>query len=101
MGLIQVVTQPFLSISLGRWALFGITSWVCYWLAVTIQRLWFHPLSKIPGPWFAAASYWYEFYQDVMLGGNYVKDYPLLHAKYGEYKIIGCNCILLAVLQEC
>lgn len=49
-------------------------------------RLFLHPLRKIPGPWLAAATGWYEFYQDVVLGGHYVKEYPKLHAKYGQSK---------------
>ncbi|KAL9599821.1 MAG: hypothetical protein Q9219_003607 [cf. Caloplaca sp. 3 TL-2023] len=54
-----------------------------YGIGLVFYRLSLHPLSKIPGPQLAAATYWYEFYQDVILGGHYVKDYPKLHAKYG------------------
>ncbi|KXH37991.1 hypothetical protein CSAL01_07922 [Colletotrichum salicis] len=54
-----------------------------YVIGGVFYRLFFHPLRKIPGPWYAAATYWYEFYQDVILNGNYVKEYPDLHAKYG------------------
>lgn len=50
---------------------------------LVIYRLFIHPLRKIPGPWYVAATSWYEFYQDVVLGGNYVKEYPRLHARYG------------------
>ncbi|KAF6814335.1 elymoclavine monooxygenase [Colletotrichum plurivorum] len=51
-------------------------------VGLVVYRLVFHPLRKIPGPWYAAATFWYEFYQDVILEGNYVKHYPTLHAKY-------------------
>lgn len=65
--------------------LLGVTAGVAlYFCLLVIYRLFFHPLRKIPGPWYAAATSWYEFYQDVVLGGNYVKEYPRLHAKYGE-----------------
>lgn len=57
---------------------------ILYALGLVVYRLFFHPLRKIPGPWYAAATFWYEFYQDVILEGNYVKHYPALHAKYGE-----------------
>ncbi|KAL0940514.1 elymoclavine monooxygenase [Colletotrichum truncatum] len=56
---------------------------VLYVIGLVIYRLLFHPLRNIPGPWYAAATYWYEFYQDVILDGHYIKDYPKLHAKYG------------------
>ncbi|KAK1705414.1 cytochrome P450 [Colletotrichum lupini] len=54
-----------------------------YLIVGVLYRIFFHPLRKIPGPWYAAATYWYEFYQDVILNGNYIKEYPDLHAKYG------------------
>ncbi|KAK1712990.1 hypothetical protein CaCOL14_012378 [Colletotrichum acutatum] len=55
-----------------------------YLIIGVLYRIFFHPLRKIPGPWYAAATYWYEFYQDVILNGNYIKKYPDLHAKYGS-----------------
>ncbi|KAL2786798.1 cytochrome P450 [Aspergillus keveii] len=54
-----------------------------YSASIVTYRLYFHPLRKIPGPWLAAVTSWYEFYQDVILGGHYVKEYPVLHARYG------------------
>uniref|UniRef100_A0A0D2XPL1 Uncharacterized protein n=1 Tax=Fusarium oxysporum (strain Fo5176) TaxID=660025 RepID=A0A0D2XPL1_FUSOF len=39
--------------------------------------------SNVPGPKVAAATSWYEFYQDVILDGHYIKDYPRLHERYG------------------
>jgi hypothetical protein len=60
-----------------------ITASVAYVCYLVIYRLFFHPLRKIPGPKFAAATYWYEFYQDVILQGHYVKEYPRLHEQYG------------------
>ncbi|KAI0206672.1 cytochrome P450 [Astrocystis sublimbata] len=78
-----IVSHSILPNSLGGWAALALTSFTLYWLAIAVQRLWFHPLSNIPGPWYIGVSYWYEFYQDVVLGGNYVKDYPRLHAQYG------------------
>ncbi|KAI0835728.1 cytochrome P450, partial [Hypoxylon sp. FL0890] len=80
MGLVSDLPLPS---TVAGWAVIGIAAFSCYSLALTIQRLYFHPLSKIPGPWYARVSYWYEFYQDVILGGNYVKEYPRIHAKYG------------------
>ena len=37
----------------------------------------------------AAATSWYEFYQDVVLVGHYVKEYPNLHAQYGQSRKSG------------
>ena len=54
-----------------------------YGAGLVFYRLYLHPLHKIPGPKIAAATYWFEFYQDVILDGHYLEDYPKLHAKYG------------------
>ena len=48
-------------------------------------RLYFHPLSHFKGPKIAALTRWYEFYHDVICDGTYVKYYPELHKKYGEF----------------
>ncbi|KAF4819680.1 Cytochrome P450 monooxygenase BOT1 [Colletotrichum siamense] len=54
-----------------------------YSIGLLFYRLFFHPLRKIPGPWYAAATSWYEFYYDVVLDGQLVRQYPILHEKYG------------------
>lgn len=43
-----------------------------------------HPLSHIPGPTLAAATYLPEFYYDVVKFGCYTKQIVKLHEKYGE-----------------
>lgn len=65
-----------------------VVALLLYTYILVVYRLFFHPLRKIPGPWLAAATSWYEFYQDVILVGNYVKEYPRLHARYGQSKYI-------------
>ncbi len=63
-----------------------VVALVLYTSILVVYRLFLHPLRKIPGPWLAAATSWYEFYQDVVLVGNYVKEYSRLHARYGQSK---------------
>lgn len=43
-----------------------------------------HPLSHIPGPKLAAASYWPEFYHDVILFGRYTGQIRKWHEQYGK-----------------
>jgi hypothetical protein len=64
---------------------------IVYTCCLVIWRLFFHPLRKIPGPKLAAITYWYEFYQDVILQGNYVKVYPDLHKQYGTMSALDIN----------
>lgn len=48
-----------------------------------IQRLWFHPLAKVPGPWYAAVSTLYEFWWDGPKAGRYWVKIEEMHKKYG------------------
>ncbi|KAF4550592.1 Cytochrome P450-like protein 84 [Elsinoe fawcettii] len=54
------------------------------YLAVTaIYNLYFHPLASFPGPKFTAATKLYEFYHDVIRGGQFYKEIQRMHAVYG------------------
>ncbi|KAI3399785.1 hypothetical protein diail_5581 [Diaporthe ilicicola] len=48
-----------------------------------------HPLSQIPGPKLAAASYLPEFYYDVICGGGYTAKIREMHEKYDEIYAVG------------
>ena len=61
-------------------------------LIIVVKRLYFHPLSKVPGPKLAATSGWYEFYYDIVRRGAYSHQVPDFHKKYGES--IGAECAL-------
>ena len=57
------------------------------WLvSQTVYNLYFHPLSKLPGPRLAAVSRWYEFYFDVFKrpGGQFPPQLQRLHRQYGK-----------------
>lgn len=47
-----------------------------------IYRLYFHPLSRFPGPKLTAATRWYEFYHQVVRGGRYFENIDEMHEKY-------------------
>ena len=53
---------------------------------VIIYRLYFHPLTRFPGPKLAAATHWYEFFVDVFVGqGNtFYNQVDRMHARYGS-----------------
>ncbi|KAF7922011.1 uncharacterized protein EAE98_008222 [Botrytis deweyae] len=83
MGLLSdVIDHALPQTSLG-WAALILASFTLYSVQLVVRRLYFHPLAKIPGPFLARTTYWYEFYQDIILGGIYVKNYAALHEKYG------------------
>lgn len=62
------------------WSLLGLL----YLVVLYVRRVYFHPLSKFPGPRLAALSRWYEFYFDVIKGGTLIKQFPALHQQYGS-----------------
>lgn len=63
-------------------ALIGV--WVAYKIVQAVYNVSpLHPLSSIPGPKFAAATYLPEFYHDVVRFGCYSKEIRKMHEKYG------------------
>ena len=56
---------------------------VAYYTSLAIYRLYFHPLSRFPGPKIAALTRYYEGYYDVICGGRYTWKIAELHNKYG------------------
>jgi hypothetical protein len=56
-----------------------------YSISIVVYQLFFHPLARFPGPKVAAATYWYEFYYDIIKkhGGQYMCKLKELHGKYG------------------
>ena len=63
---------------------FLLSSIFFYYTFVFVRRLWFHPLSSVPGPKLAAATDLYLAYWDVYKNGAFMRDeMPRLHAQYG------------------
>ena len=73
--------------NLTLWELFKPLSLLSlFYVAILyVQRAYFHPLSKFPGPRLAGLSRWYEFYYDVIKSGSFTKKLPALHQKYGKF----------------
>lgn len=67
----------------------AVTVSTIYLITKVVYRLYFHPLSKFPGPVLAAATYKYEAYYDVVLGGQYIFKLNALHDQYGP--VVRCS----------
>ncbi|KFY46117.1 hypothetical protein V495_02642 [Pseudogymnoascus sp. VKM F-4514 (FW-929)] len=60
-----------------------VTAWLVYVVTQAVYRLYFSPIANFPGPKLAAVSFWYEFYYDVVQGGQYTFEIGRMHEKYG------------------
>ncbi|KAI1080885.1 cytochrome P450 [Whalleya microplaca] len=69
---------------LQRLGVIFINATILYCVSLAIYRRFFHPLRNVPGPFLATITGWYEFYQDVILDGQYAHEYKKLHEKYGS-----------------
>ena len=58
-------------------------TWIIYQFVKLTYNLFFHPLSHIPGPKLAAATYFPEFYYDVVRSGRYTKRIRQMYEQYG------------------
>jgi hypothetical protein len=76
--------SPLLPQYLGLAAI-GSLCLASYIIAVFTYRIWFSPLSHIPGPRLAAATRWYEFYFDAVKIGKYYLEIERMHRIYGTY----------------
>ncbi|KYK59874.1 hypothetical protein DCS_01008 [Drechmeria coniospora] len=72
-----------LSISWAQFASIAFVIWALYAVTVAIRRLWISPIAHIPGPKLAALSQYYEFFYDIILGGQYTFRIIEMHKKYG------------------
>lgn len=68
-------------ISLLAIATASLVVWV---VGTVVYRFFFHPLASFPGPKLAIATYCYEWYYDLLRGGQYTFKLKELHEKYGK-----------------
>ena len=56
---------------------------VLFTLYGIVWRLYLSPVANFPGFKLAAVTFWYEFYYDVIKGGQYVYEIERMHKEYG------------------
>ncbi|CRJ87160.1 hypothetical protein BN1708_009216 [Verticillium longisporum] len=84
--------EPSVSFFTAKTALVLAGVWLVYKLlelAYNVSPL--HPLSHVPGPKLAAATYLPEFYHDVVLFGRYTNQIRRMHEQYGPIVRINPN----------
>ncbi|EON62171.1 hypothetical protein W97_01391 [Coniosporium apollinis CBS 100218] len=73
-------TWPSSSVSL---PIVALLIWIAYIFGLAIYRVYLSPIANFPGPKLAALTYWYEFYHEVILRGQYTFRINDWHDKYG------------------
>lgn len=71
--------------------------WPLYVITRSIYRLYFSPLSHIPGPRLAALTTWYEAYYEIVLSGRYSFHIDELHDKYGNRYLPSFAVVLMSI----
>ncbi|OAP56057.1 hypothetical protein AYL99_09236 [Fonsecaea erecta] len=66
---------------------------VLYTFGLVIYRLYFHPLAKYPGPFWARISNWYSVYH-AAIGDRHLQTY-WAHQKYGKFVRIAPNLVTI------
>jgi hypothetical protein len=86
MATAQTVSLPLGTSIISTHNILALTGlWLGYHLLKALYNVSpLHPLSRIPGPKLAAATYWPEFYYDVVKFGCYTKEIRKMHEKYGK-----------------
>src|SRR5436190_5469257 len=79
----------------------GATILLTFVIGLIIQRLYLSPVAKFPGPKLAAATFWYEFYYDVVKRGQYTWRIREMHQKYGIFKCCLCYPDSYSVAKKC
>ncbi|KAL9035760.1 MAG: hypothetical protein Q9180_004682, partial [Flavoplaca navasiana] len=64
-------------------ALACLAGLIIYTFYCAVWRIYLSPIAHIPGPCFAALTFWNEFYYDVWLGGKYTWKLLDYHEQYG------------------
>lgn len=96
MGFLKAL--PLSSMSETTWATLCIALLAAHLCHLIIRRLYLSPIAHIPGPRLAALTWAYEFYYDVILGGQYTFKILDLHKQHGP--VIRINPVEVHVLAN-
>ena len=88
MAIGDLVSSASAGITAGRVAATVAGGLLVYNIGLAIYRAFFHPLAKIPGPWLAGVTQWYETYYELVPngGGMFTKRIKKMHEQYGAYR---------------
>ena len=62
-------------------------------VTLAVRQVFYHPLSKFPGPWLAALTPLYKTYYEVFRGGELLRRIQELHNMHGEWPLLNLPSI--------
>ncbi|RBR23917.1 uncharacterized protein FIESC28_03227 [Fusarium coffeatum] len=88
----DTIQSALAALSARDWAVVAVLSWLAFKVLQALYNISpLHPLSGVPGPKLAGATYLPEFYHDVILVGRYTHAIKKMHEKYGPIVRINPN----------
>ena len=82
----DTIQSALAALSARDWAVVTVLSWLAFKVLQALYNISpLHPLSGVPGPKLAGATYLPEFYHDVILVGRYTHAIKKMHEKYGKH----------------
>ncbi|KAI5785826.1 cytochrome P450 [Geopyxis carbonaria] len=94
MATAEIVATLLQPSTLYNWKLWVATTLI-YIFSICIYRLYFHPLSHVPGPRLAAISTLWQIYWNVIRGGELTSQLPRVCQQYGTVVRIGPNDVFI------
>ena len=83
----DTIQSALAALSARDWAVVTVLSWLAFKVLQALYNISpLHPLSGVPGPKLAGATYLPEFYHDVILVGRYTHAIKKMHEKYGKHR---------------
>lgn len=81
--------------SLSTVVFYAVAIYLASKIVTAVQRIFFHPLSQVPGPTICATSRLYEFWWDsIYQHGRLWTRMPTLHEKYGNFVKSLCQILI-------
>ena len=77
------MSESLIPLQLNTLITISVVLLLLYTIYGAFWRLYLSPVAHVPGPRFAALTFWNEFYYDVVLGGKYTFKIQEYHEKYG------------------
>jgi hypothetical protein len=78
-------------VTISKLVLLVTTSLVAYAIYQVVHNVFFHPLSRFPGPVFAKITVYWKAYVECIADRSFCHELEKLHARYGKTSVPCCR----------